>query len=371
MSGRLVIEYKAVVGGRTSGDARRNICDAYGDIIADHDEGDTLGISIDDVRELLEQNRKLKENVATLRNVPKGTLFQDSSVQNALAVAETAISGNDVHFNSLWDQIPVQQKPIMHNNNAAQAVFSVPELLELILHELTPKDILRAQGVSHTWKDGVEGSTTLHQVVCLKPAVHYYSPFELYYNEWPGIKYRRNHNHNDAWRPYVSGDASQLRPVDNDLHIEIQIDLTAKISTIGQTCQAMFLCQPPPKEATIIADNISLEGEEDEFATTLSLEDDDGLTIGALIAGVGQLLGFTMEELDRAASEYGTKYGTEQVYLQAVVQLSDSDPIIKQRHVLAEEAAERLRKKAARQAGRAAAGEDDYDSEDLGSMYSY
>lgn len=366
MSSKLEVVFKEVVGGRTSSRIPVHPNSRHYTLVEDNDESGNLSISFHDVHELLEQNLKLKQSMATLRNAPHGTLIQDSSLQEAISSADTAMSSIDPHITSLWNQIPAQQKPIMHNNNAAQAVFDIPELLELILLKLPVKDILRAQGVSHGWKDQFKTSINLQQALCLKPAFNYYSPFDTVHprdepNSWPGMTYRSS-----RWSPYNSEGPLQARPVDNDMKFQICVDLTGSTFTLGKTCLAMFLCQPPPKEATIYAESSS-----DIFdpapmvhlKTKLLLKSADGLTVGDLCNGAADLSSYTMGKLDKAEDEYNMDFNTHKMYLEAVVKLADNDPIMTLRREAAERAAQHLKEKAIRQGKRAADGEEEYDSE--------
>lgn len=51
---------------------------------------------------------------------------------------------------------------------AASAIFSIPELLEKILVELPPLEIVRCQGVNHLWQDVIVGSILLQYKAWLR-----------------------------------------------------------------------------------------------------------------------------------------------------------------------------------------------------------
>lgn len=51
-------------------------------------------------------------------------------------------------------------------------VFSIVELLELILSQLSAKQLLKARGVAKAWKTLIENSTLLRRTLFLEAAKH-------------------------------------------------------------------------------------------------------------------------------------------------------------------------------------------------------
>ena len=56
----------------------------------------------------------------------------------------------------------------MAKHSATNTALGITELLEAILEEVPPKDLLRCQRVCRTWKDTIDGSTKLQEALFFK-----------------------------------------------------------------------------------------------------------------------------------------------------------------------------------------------------------
>ena len=346
MSSKLIVSFKEIVGGDTK-------YYSWGE------NGSDLEISFDDLRNLIEQNRKLKDSVAVLTGMPKDMIVGDPKVQEEISSAALAMRSIDPHIESLWNRIPLQQMPILSDNNKAQKVFDVPELLELIVLELPARDKLKAQGVSKTWLNGIKASKIIQQALGLKPAINYFSPFDCggdthqNPNAVPGFRYKSV----DELKPWDGTNWSyKARTVNNDQHIEISVDRKTKVK-LGATCQSMLLCQPPLKKAYLYAtyydDRAAWNAPRQELCASM-IKSDTGITVGEMLDAAAKLEAVAVDEAKERSAALGTNIERWYICLQGTVKLNDKDPEMnRRRNMVVKEAKAFAAKKLKEEAERA------------------
>ncbi|KAK5680396.1 hypothetical protein LTS10_007324 [Elasticomyces elasticus] len=150
---------------------------------------------------------------------------------------------------------------------AAQAVFAVSELLEMILLQLPMKDMQRSQAVCKQWRGEVDSSTRIKRALFLEPG----TPNDLAHDHY--VFSFHQHSHVDRG---AHGDYFAIHP------------FIAKVGRINKLIRKtehhlrhVFLSQPP---TMIGVTELEVYSSSDGFPSSVTLE--AGETFGSLHAKV-------------------------------------------------------------------------------------
>ncbi|KAK4623603.1 hypothetical protein CLAFUW4_05464 [Fulvia fulva] len=244
-----------------------------------------------------------------------------SEVQKTLGSLQSKVATNKKFLDRVRSVIPSDRKPSDRSRVKALEVFGTPELLEHILLQLPPSDILRSQQVSRSWRDGVDGSVRIQRRLGLAPSAtgFYYSPLERHFHHpsdympFPMLKYIAI----DGWNPYERFDTA--RPVTNEFKFGIDIKLDKAVH-IGTRSQAMRLCQVPVKELFFEFSDYG-----DRYREPVHMGYDwvgpKDLTVGALLDEIHMIL-------ENEQWAYGLDWKHLTVEVEAIIELADNDPIV-------------------------------------------
>ncbi|KAK5712360.1 hypothetical protein LTR15_011940 [Elasticomyces elasticus] len=213
----------------------------------------------DGVAKALEHQQKLGHAISLLRR-QQGALGVSSErangdVANIMADMETFVQGLDAFFSDFLSPVFYNEKqPLlaMDDTSAAQKVFDLPELLELVLQYVEEVDVLRFHQVNRSARASIDGSPRLQSRLSLridstdKPRRY---PFGNVNSMTPMISGFRCNPSTPGRRYHV--DAPGPFPEDRvlvDARFEIPVSRVGKIDT---RCRSMHIAQPPIKDVQL------------------------------------------------------------------------------------------------------------------------
>ncbi|KAK5744737.1 hypothetical protein LTR17_001813 [Elasticomyces elasticus] len=241
----------------------------------------------DKIGKALEHQQNLGYAISLLRRqqaAPDSSSARaDGDVANTLKDMETCVQGLGAFFSDFLSPAFYNEKQPLHSKgdtSAAQRVFDLPELLELVLEYVAEVDVLRFHQVNRSARASIDGSPRLQSRLSLrvdstdKPRrypfgnVNSISPMTSGFICNPNTPGRRFHV--DAPGPF---------PEDRVL-VQARFDLPASgVGKIDTRCRSMHVAQPPIKDMQLrlrCCDKALL----DEH--TNDIHSDVGVTIGDL-----------------------------------------------------------------------------------------
>ena len=299
-------------------------------------------LTLDYLNTLVEHSRTLENGLAKLQN--SGT-----TDVNTLYEAKTASDHFTRLVQQLVNQVPITSKPVPGSTRAGD-VFNIPELLEHILLELEPHQILVAQQTNRQWCGTVNSSIKLEQKLGLSAdsSGHFYSAFDYIKTSDVGPhrpslglgsltstdvaiwKYEKQMLGGVEEHMLLVGRtptpglfcksrarSSPHRTCFGAPKLDTQHTFMVEVKGAVQTCgvgkryRSMLLCQPPIKAAKVkiaVRDGTILGWKRPLFS-------ENGLTLGHLLDAIA---GHSMTEHEEV----------ETVTLEHVIELKDTDPIM-------------------------------------------
>ncbi|KAK5691510.1 hypothetical protein LTR97_011503 [Elasticomyces elasticus] len=241
----------------------------------------------DGIAKALEHQQKLGHAISLLRH-QQGALGVSSErangdVANIMADMETFVQGLDALFSDFLSPVFYNEKqPLlaMDDTSAAQKVFDLPELLELVLEYVEEVDVLRFHQVNRSARASIDGSPRLQSRLSLridstdKPRRY---PFGNVNSMTPMISGFRCNPCTPGRRYHV--DAPGPFPEDRVL-VEARFELpVGGVGKIDTRCRSMHIAQPPIKDVQLrlrCCDKASLNEHKN------GIHSDVGVTIGDL-----------------------------------------------------------------------------------------
>ncbi|KAK3661628.1 hypothetical protein LTR56_000116 [Elasticomyces elasticus] len=241
----------------------------------------------DKIGKALEHQQRLGHAISLLRRqqaAPDSSLARaDGDVAKTLKDMETYAQGLDAFFSDFLSPIFYNEKQPFHamgDTSAAQKVFDLPELLELVLEYVEEVDVLRFHQVNRSARASIDGSPRLQSRLSLridsmdKPRrypfgnVNSITPMTSGFICNPNTPGRRYHA--DAPGPF---------PEDRVL-VQARFELPASgVGKIDTRCRSMHVAQPPIKDMQLrlrCCDKALLDEHKSD------IHSDVGVTIGDL-----------------------------------------------------------------------------------------
>ncbi|KAK4892519.1 hypothetical protein LTR27_008983 [Elasticomyces elasticus] len=241
----------------------------------------------DKIGKALEHQQRLGHAISLFRRqqaAPDSSSARaDGDVAKTMEDLETCVQGLDAFFSDFLSPIFYNEKQPLHamgDTSAAQKVFDLPELLELVLEYVEEVDILRFHQVNRSARASIDGSPRLQSRLSLridstdKPRrypfgnVNSISPMTSGFICNPNTPGRRFHV--DAPGPF---------PEDRVL-VQARFDLPASgVGKIDTRCRSMHVAQPPIKDMQLrlrCCDKALLDEHKSD------IHSDVGVTIGDL-----------------------------------------------------------------------------------------
>ena len=325
----------------------------------DPPDGDrTCSITFQDLESLRTSNKALQDALAAL------DINSQQLLPTIVNAARTSCAQTQTLLDSLWSIIPAGARPSGSSAKKAMEVFRVPELLEQILLDLSPQELLRVQEVGRDWRDAVNGSGKLLRKLGLGPveAAFYHSPLPSRFSRTnpgqslPGVVYIPEGKVEAGWHPFVSEYSTDLNPMSNDFHAKVNVSIPTP--KLGSRRLAMQICLPPPKTITVVAEyTIPHEYGRSDTAklSLLTMANGTALTMGRLFRIINDALRDPDNKLPAGTS-------LRRVRVDLLMTLVDEDPVMKDRHKQMDFAVEWSEGKKRRRRRRVAKGMGDYES---------
>ncbi|GIZ47402.1 hypothetical protein CKM354_001049400 [Cercospora kikuchii] len=313
-------------------------------------EGDRhIALDFEALQALVRRSQSLQQHLAALTMPPNDGAEFDQ--QHHISEAVTEATAVDNFVSQLWSTFPPQYRLSDGSATKAQEVFGIPELLENILSHLTAQDLLVAQQTSIAFRDMIDGSLILDEILALTPdrKAHFYSPFEV--NEASVKRFRaqpdlflkpryREHRVSfddtvDMFRGlylYANRSSDPKRDINNTLYITVQVDHMRL--HLGARCLRMLICQPPVKRATVALletkPRMRLPTSSRRRPRPLKARG-QGITVGDLLKDCGDR---DKTSEDKTPGRDEPRFFSE---VEMEVELDDDDPIMHERRAAHEE----------------------------------
>ena len=201
------------------------------------------------VAEALQEQRNLEHNHAVLSRAFDSGNVDSVTIETALAQSEKHAAGIRGFLSSCLNSIPVSMRPTTASASKAQRVFNTVELLEAILINLHPYDLLSALQVNGATSKMIETTPKLHDVLHLRPSKDGF--LNTIFSESWGPFFRLDVTYSDV------KNSAPLRheTIQQDDHVNIFVtfDVVKGTLRVGELCRRMLVCQPPVKVMEISA----------------------------------------------------------------------------------------------------------------------
>ncbi|KAK5677499.1 hypothetical protein LTS10_010071 [Elasticomyces elasticus] len=241
----------------------------------------------DGIAKALEHQQNLGHAISLLRRqqaaLGASSDRANGDVANTMDDMDTCVQGLDAFFSDFLSPIFYNEKQPLHfkgDTSAAQRVFDLPELLELVLEYVEEVDVLRFHQVNRSARASIDGSPRLQSRLSLridstdKPRrypfgnVNSITPMASGFICTPNTPGRRYHV--DAPGPF---------PEDRVL-VQARFELPASgVGKIDTRCRSMHVAQPPIKDMQLrlrCCDKALLDEHKSD------IHSDAGVTIGDL-----------------------------------------------------------------------------------------
>lgn len=191
----------------------------------------------------------------------------------------------------------------------ANEVFGIAELLEKILLELDPREILIAQQTNKTSRDTINDSIVLKRRLGISPdpTGHVSSPFSAFPARFPGLScdvgYRDWYPDNDRTGP--------------DTTYTISITLNSPVPRVGSRYRSMLLCQPFVENSSLFLKVVGYGFQTERSTIKVNAL---GPTVGNLLDAITSHWAFRSEKKRKGAADFVTFTQT--------VELKEDDPIM-------------------------------------------
>lgn len=243
-----------------------------------------------------EINRGLVSNQQSLDAMLKDLLARNSQGsidREDLARSISQMQASVQHIDTLLREVIGEESYTAqcpaHATGLAQQVFDVPELLEMILVNLSIEELLAAQFINRQFRDAVNSSTKLQRKLSLLPhtSKDFYAPFEE--NVAPGFYFYSRASQED-----LLTDLQVLRePIGTERWPEaMQAKFDPELPKIGDRCRRMLVFQPPIKEVRVLTTccaRWSARHTDIQMKDSDIVRNEDGITVGDLLDAASAL----------------------------------------------------------------------------------
>lgn len=299
-------------------------------------------------RDALSHQQALEQS---LEQLMASSRLRDANPPDTFAAIQRNLHGLK-DFLSQISQTAIYNEIRPAHSTTALGVFQVPELLELILAELSLHELLRMRQVSRYMKLTIEKSSRLQVKLFLRPAApgsHFAAPclWDLAFIA-PGFACEAIH----------VAEAGIKRP--NDVNVKAAFQLRSKqtLPPITPTGRKMLVCQPPICEMEVkvecCAQAWTVEGPEEQPEQVLlvglptmqrlplacKLENPQGLTIGELYDCAKEVIEkhrYCPHAAYRTLDEYGLVDAG--LHFRGKVSVQTDDPVLRALAIKEQEAA--------------------------------
>lgn len=179
-----------------------------------------------------------------------------SEITNGLSVAKQAIEANRKFFNAHIGQDLIAMAPSETSPRAAEHVFSIPELAEMILTYLSARDVFNATRATKAFANCLETSAKLETILGLRLGTN--SFWKTYFSKRPAVGKNRG--------PGLAGISCEFTyralpggRLEEEINVYGRVYLgnisrrnAESVPHIGTRIRAMLICQPPIYEVKMI-----------------------------------------------------------------------------------------------------------------------
>jgi hypothetical protein len=332
----------------------KNLKDAK-DVSWMRNEAMPLPEQCDQLRMAMAHQRRLKEHVAKLlKSCIRGEIASSSRAADpadALEACQAELEGLDEFWSTMLKATFYNEYIPENETRAAQRVFDVPELLEMVLEYTSICDILNFQQVCRSARDAIDGSPRLQRVLNLRAepeGSHFQTPYCCFTHGNLGGFWCGTCLHGlvlDGTEGSVTYNLvnigsryrSSVCVVGNNLTVSAGFpNSDERLPRIGSRWRAMYICQPPIKQMTIRLACCSHDagiGGVLRSAKEFTVTSESGLTIGDLYDKTKALV--AEHRFCLAASTYQHDYETGLVKVDpsfsTTITLRGGDPLVQKK----------------------------------------
>ena len=206
-----------------------------------------------------------------LNQVQNGKQLSQKDLEHSLLKIQVHASGLGEWFSRVMCSTPYNEQR-MDTSAAAQKVFDIPELFEMITEYLSIHDIVRCTEVSRTFKASIDHSAKIQDQICHRaspPESHLKTPLNACFLTSMQLPFRPHqyYDHNmdyPAFSIQTIGFSCRktgfryhgFNPVEVDrkaMGIEASFSMSTgqRLPRLGSQYRQMYICQPPLQEMDV------------------------------------------------------------------------------------------------------------------------